>query len=154
MEKTAKPTSKKKLIDETIIISMYMDYVLNSNQEPKNVFVFCKECKITETEFYTFFSSLDALRQEIWLKFFENALETIEKEEAYEGYSDKNKLLTLYFTLFEVFGLNRSFILFSLKDNKDVLKNLKSLKNLRSYFKSYVSNLLENGNTSKSFFGY
>lgn len=147
MEKTAKPTSKKKLIDETIIISMYMDYVLNSNQEPKNVFVFCKECKITETEFYTFFSSLDALRQEIWLKFFENALETIEKEEAYEGYSDKNKLLTLYFTLFEVFGLNRSFILFSLKDNKDVLKNLKSLKNLRSYFKSYVSNLLENGNS-------
>ena len=147
MEKIAKPTSKKKLIDDTFIISMYMDQVLNSNEEPKNVFIFCKECKITETEFYTFFSSLDALRQEIWLKFFENALETMEKEEAYEGYSDKNKLLTLYFTLFELFGLNRSFILFSLKDNKDVLKNLKSLKSLRSYFKSYVTSLLENGNS-------
>ena len=147
MEKIAKPTSKKKLIDDTFIISMYMDQVLNSNEEPKNVFIFCKECKITEAEFYTFFSSLDALRQEIWLKFFENALETMEKEEAYEGYSDKNKLLTLYFTLFELFGLNRSFILFSLKDNKDVLKNLKSLKSLRSYFKSYVTSLLENGNS-------
>lgn len=147
MEKITKPTSKKKLIDDNFIVSKYMDYVLNSNIEPKNIFIFCKEIKITEAEFYTFFSSLDVLRQQIWLKFFENALETMEKDEAYDGYSDKNKLLTLYFTLFELFGLNRSFIIFSLKDNKNVLKNLKSLKSFRSYFKSFVSSLLDNGNS-------
>ena len=147
MEKITKPSSKKKLVDDTFIVSMYMDYVLNSNEEPKNVFIFCKECKITESEFYTFFSSLDALRQEIWLKFFENALATLEQDTSYENYPNKNKLLALYFTLFELFELNRSYILFSLKENKEVLKNLKSFKSFRSCFKSFITNLLESGNS-------
>ena len=74
MEATKKTTSKKKVIDDDFIIEKYMNQVLEKNEEPKNVFVFCKENKIDETEFYTFFGSLDALRQEIWVKFFENTL--------------------------------------------------------------------------------
>ena len=55
-----------------IIISIYMDCVLEKNQAPKNVFSFCKEHKIVESDFYTFFGSIDALKQQIWVKFFEN----------------------------------------------------------------------------------
>jgi hypothetical protein len=42
MEKLIKPTSKKKLIDDNFIISKFMNHVLNANEEPKNVFLFCK----------------------------------------------------------------------------------------------------------------
>jgi len=147
MEKLIKPTSKKKLIDDNFIISKFMDHVLNANEEPKNVFLFCKENKISEADFYTFFGSIDALKKEIWLKFFENATEIMKKEEAYDGYTFKNKLLTLYFTLFELFTANRSFILFLLPNNKDALKNLKSLSLLRRDFKEYVVTLLESGNS-------
>lgn len=141
---TAKKTStKKKAIDDNAIISIYMDYVLDKNEEPKNVFSFCKEHKIDETEFYTFFGSLDALKQEIWVKFFENALVIIQKEEAFESYSDKNKLLTLYFTLFELLTLNRSYVIFNLKENKEGLKNLKSLKQFRSHFKDFIVTIIE-----------
>ena len=147
MEKVTKPTSKKKPIDDMFIVSKYMDYVLNTNEEPKNVFVFCKENKISEADFYTFFGSIDALKKEIWLKFFENAIEIMEKEEAYESYTDKNKLLTLYFTLFELFTANRSYILYALPNNKEGLKNLKSLNHFRSYFKTYITKLLEGGNS-------
>lgn len=147
MEKITKPTSKKKMIDDLFIVSKYMDHVLNTSEEPKSVSIFCKEYKISEVDFYTFFGSLDALRQEIWLKFFENAIETIEKEEVYNTYSNKNKLLTLYFTLFELFALNRSYILFSLKENKQGLKNLKSLTLFRSYFKTHITNILNNENS-------
>ncbi len=143
METTKKTTSKKKAIDDNAIISKYMDYVLDKNEEPKNVFSFCKEHKIDETEFYTFFGSIDALKQEIWVKFFENALVTIESEEAFEGYSDKNKLLTLYFTLFEILTLNRSYVLFSLKENKEGLKNLKSLKQFRNHFKDFIVTIID-----------
>ncbi len=143
METTKKTTSKKKAIDDNAIISIYMDYVLDKNEEPKNVFSFCKEHKIDETEFYTFFGSIDALKQEIWVKFFENALVTIESEEAFEGYSDKNKLLTLYFTLFEILTLNRSYVLFSLKENKEGLKNLKSLKQFRNHFKDFIVTIID-----------
>jgi hypothetical protein len=138
MEKLIKPTSKKKLIDDNFIISKFMDHVLNANEEPKNVFLFCKENKISEADFYTFFGSIDALKKEIWLKFFENATEIMKKEEAYDGYTFKNKLLTLYFTLFELFTANRSFILFLLPNNKEAVKNLKSLSLLRRDFKEYI----------------
>ena len=147
MEKLIKPTSKKKMIDDNFIISKFMDQVLNTNEEPKNVFLFCKEHKISEADFYTFFGSIEALKQQIWLKFFENATEIMEKEEAYEGYSNKNKLLTLYFTLFELFTANRSFILFLLPNNKEALKNLKGMSLLRKDFKAYIVNLLESGNS-------
>jgi hypothetical protein len=147
METSKKTTSKKKLVTDDAIISMYMDYVLSNNAEPRNVFSFCKEHKMEETEFYKFFGSLDGLRQEIWIKFFENAEASIKKDEAFESYSDKNKLLTLYFTLFEILTLNRSYVLFSLKENKEGLKNLKSLKQFRNHFKDFISTIIiENEN--------
>lgn len=143
MEATKKTTSKKKVIDDDFIIEKYMNQVLEKNEEPKNVFVFCKENKIDETEFYTFFGSLDALRQEIWVKFFENTLVAIQKEKEFETYSDKNKLLTMYFTLFEILTLNRSYVLFALKENKEGLKNLKSLKGIRSHLKDFVEIIID-----------
>lgn len=138
METTKKTIRKKKKIDDTAIISIYMDWVLAQNSEPRNVYSFCKENKIDETDFYTFFGSLDALRQEIWVKFFENVESSITKEAEFESYSNKNKLLTLYFTLFEVLTLNRSYVLFSLKENKEGLKNLKALKSFRTHFKNFL----------------
>ncbi|HLP64328.1 TetR family transcriptional regulator C-terminal domain-containing protein [Flavobacterium sp.] len=147
METTKKTTAKKKKVDDTIIISLYMNYVLEKNEEPKNVYSFCKEHKIEETDFYTFFGSIDALKQEIWVKFFENAEASIQKEEAFSGYSDKNKLLTLYFTLFEILTLNRSYVVFALKENKVGLNNLKSLKQFRSHLKDFVKNEISSSST-------
>ncbi len=143
METSKKTTSKKKLITDDVIISMYMDYTLSKNEEPKNVFSFCKEHKIEGTEFYKFFGSLDGLRQEIWVKFFENAEASIKKDEAFESYSDKNKLLTLYFTLFEILTLNRSYVMFSLKENKEGLNNLKTLKQFRNRFKDFIVTIID-----------
>jgi hypothetical protein len=134
--KTSK--SKQKMVDDTSIISLYMNDVLEMNEVPKNVFVFCKKHGIEESDFYSFFGSMDALKQGIWVKFFENSAEAIEKEAAFEGYSDKNKLLALYFTLFEILTLNRSYVLYTLKENQEGLKNLKSLKEFRNRFKDYI----------------
>lgn len=144
METAKKTTSKKKLITDDAIVSMYMDYVLDKHMEPKNVFSFCKEHKIEESDFYKFFGSIDSLKQEIWVKFFENAQNSITKDEAFDSYSEKNKLLTLYFTLFEILTLNRSYVLFSLKENKEGLKNLKTLKHFRNHFKDFIVNIIDN----------
>ena len=143
METAKKTTAKKKPIDDNVIITKYMEYVLERNEEPKNVYSFCKEHKIDETDFYTFFGSIDALKQQIWVKFFKNSLDTIQKEEAFEGYSDKNKLLTLYFTLFELLTLNRSYVLFTLKENKEGLRNLKNLKHFRNHFKDFIVSIID-----------
>ena len=150
METVKKTTAKKKLIDDNFIISKYMETVLENSMEPKNVYLFCKEHKFVESEFYTFYGSLEAVKQNVWTKFFENAFATIEKDEAFENYSDKNKLLTLYFTLFEILTLNRSYVLFTLKENDKGIHNLKTLKHFRKYFKEFVVNIIESETENKS----
>ncbi len=135
-EKNSK-TNKTKLNDDQII-KLFMNDVLETGTDPKSVYAFCAKHKIIESDFYNFFASLDLLKQIIWLKFFENAVSTIEKDKSFDSFSDKNKLLTLYFTLFEILTLNRSYVYLSLSINKDVLKNLKVLKLFRNHFKTYI----------------
>ena len=78
-----------------VIISNFMNDILVNNEEPKNIYIFCEKHAISEADFYSFFGSFDTLKQEIWVKFFENATASIEKDEAYKNYTDKDKLLAL-----------------------------------------------------------
>ena len=148
MATTKKASAKKDIINDDIIITHYMNDVLMHNQEPGNVFIFCNRHNIDEADFYTFFNSIEALKQEIWVKFFENAVTTIAKDQAYQNYSDKDKLLTLYFTLFEVLTLNRTYVMFALKENKQGLKNLSSLKIFRNRFKEFIVDIIKGSATA------
>ena len=150
MATTKKSSAKTKLIDDDQIISFYMDTVLKNNQAPKNIYIFCNENEIEEAQFYSFFGSFESLKQNIWLKFFENAVATIQKDENYSGYTDKNKLLTLYFTLFEILTLNRSYVLFALNENKEGIKNLKTLKQFRTHFKEFILELIDSNESEKN----
>ncbi len=150
-------TAKKKNIDalpldENQIITLYMQDFLDHEMEPKNVYSFCKRNGLSDTEFYQFFGSLESVKQEVWVKFFENAVLTIAEEQAYASYTPKNKLLTLYFTLFEILTLNRSYVLAKLKENNEGLKNLAQLKKMRHLFKDFVVNIIQSDNLDNSKF--
>ncbi len=147
MATVRKQKEKKEFIDDNQIIALYMNDLLENSDNVKNVYVFCKNNKIEEAVFYSLFGSMDAIKQEVWIKFFENAVATIEKEPAYVTYSNKNKLLTLYFTLFEILTLNRSYVVFALKENNEGLKNLKQLKLLRNRFKDFVVDIMHTGSS-------
>lgn len=138
MATAKKTTNKKKMIDDNDIITLYMDQILLGEEEPKTVYAFCKKNNIEESDFYSFFGSFESLKQEIWNKFLENTISTLHNDESFASYSPKNKLLTLYFTLFEVLTLNRSYVLYALKDNKEGLSNLMQLKQMRLSFKEFV----------------
>ena len=101
MATAKKTTNKKKMIDDNDIITLYMDQILLGEEEPKTVYAFCKKNNIEESDFYTFFGSFESLKQEIWNKFLENTISTLHNDESFASYSPKNKLLTLYFTLFD-----------------------------------------------------
>lgn len=131
------------LVDDDKIISLYMNDVLQHHSEPANVYQFCKRNNIEETQFYVYFNSLGNLRQAVWVKFFENAQTIMAASGEYASYPEKDKLLTLYFTLFEIFTLNRTYVSWTLRDNKQGLANLKDLKLLRTRFRDYVEDLLK-----------
>ncbi len=143
MATVKKSSSRKNKIDDNHIVSLYMNDILENNHNTKNVYVFCKNNNIEESEFYSFYGSLEAVKQSIWTKFFENAVSTLQNDELYNNYPDKNKLLSLYFTIFEILTLNRSYVVYTLNENKNTLKNLADLKEFRRHFKDFVKDIME-----------
>jgi hypothetical protein len=145
-----KNTTKKKKINDTVLVSLYMDSVLSNNAEPKNVYIFCKDNDIEESDFYSFYGSIDALKEDIWIKLYENTASNLTKDENFASYSNRNKLLSLYFTMFEVLTLNRSYVYYTLKESKDGLKALKQLKGLRTHFKSFINQIIDENEEPKN----
>ena len=147
MATTKKVTTKKESIDDNVIIALYMNDVLEDNHNTKNVYVFCKNNNIEEVDFYSFFGSLDGVKQAIWTKFLENAIVTLQKDENYDNYPNKNKLLSFYFTIFEILTLNRSYVMYSLMENKEGMKNMKDFKGFRNQLKDFVKDIMDTSTT-------
>ncbi|RZJ65277.1 MAG: TetR/AcrR family transcriptional regulator [Flavobacterium sp.] len=143
MATAKKMPQQNEVMDDDKIISLYMNDVLEHNGQAANVYIFCKRNHIEETQFYMFFNSFGSLRQEVWVRFFENAQTMLSKSPDYASYTDKDKLLALYFTIFEILTLNRTYVSWSLRDNKQGLKNLQDLKLFRNRFRDFVEVLLK-----------
>lgn len=131
------------------ILTLYMESVLENEAYPKSVYRFCKEYKISEEEFYQSYASLDSIKLSVWNAFYTNTIQLLEKNESYANASRQDKLLTFYFTFFEVLLLNRSYILFALEQGNSKMDKLAQLKSLRSHFKSFAKELIEEGNDEK-----
>ena len=144
---TNNPGSK---ISRDQIISMYMETVLTEERIPKSVYKFSKDNNFTEAEFYSFFGSFDGIQNEIWNSFYQQTMELIHKEASYEAFGNREKILTFYYTFFEILTLNRSYVLFALKEHRDMMKNLSQLKGLRSNIKEFSSDLILQENETKN----
>lgn len=133
--------AKKKNINKDFIISKYMDYVLTHNEDPKSVYLFTKENDFDEQTFYTYFTSFDSIQSSIFEAFHQNTISLLEKSEDFSTYNAQNKLLSYYYTLFEILTANRSYVVHVLKDKKDVLKKIKALKSFKEHFKVFIKSL-------------
>ena len=133
--------AKKKSITESNIIEFYMDYVLTHSEQPQSVYAFAKHNNFEEQKFYEFFGSFDALEQGIFKVFFDNAHTVLEKSEDYLNFDARNKLLSFYYTFFEILTANRSYVVHVLEHNKNQLKSLKTLAKLKQRFSNYIEHL-------------
>ncbi|MDC6367740.1 MULTISPECIES: TetR family transcriptional regulator C-terminal domain-containing protein [Flavobacteriaceae] len=140
---TSKVTQEK-------IIELYMNYVLENETVPKSVFKFCKENSVGEEEFYAFFGSLEGLQKSIWNQFFANTLSVMQKNPDYDSMSNEDKMLTFFFTFFEALTLNRSYVLFALKEHHNAMERHSQLKDLRKSIKKFASELIEERNSDKN----
>lgn len=143
MAAVKKTTGKQEPVTRSGLISLYMNYVLEKGESPGTVYKFSKENNIEEAEFYTFFGSFENLKMAVWEQFFDHSVGLMEKSSEYAAFSTKEKLLTFYYTFFEVLTANRSYVLFSLKQEKMPLKNLEQLKGLRRNIKDFAKNLMK-----------
>ena len=144
--------SPKEEKEKLAIITAFMTYSLENDHYPKSVYKFCKENEMEEKTFYKFFGSLDGIKETIWESFYQNAMTLLQKDENFEMAKPKEKLLSFYFTFFEVLLLNRSYVLFALSGDQKMMTMKGQLSSIRKIFKGYASELIEDGNIDKPFY--
>lgn len=130
--------AKKKAIKQADLIDFYMDYVLTHNHKPKSVYAFAKDNNFEEQKFYEFFGTFEALEQSIFKIFFDHTIAALEKSEDYQSFDARNKMLSFYYTFFEILTANRSYVVQALEGQKKSMKSLKMLSHLKKSFTNYV----------------
>ncbi|MFK7780841.1 TetR family transcriptional regulator C-terminal domain-containing protein [Psychroserpens sp.] len=133
--------AKKKNLTSNDIIGFYMDYVLEHNHQPKNVYLFAKANNMEESKFYEFFGSFETLEKQVFKAFFDNTHKALSKSEDYQSFDARNKLLSFYFTFFENLSANRSYVIYALNNHKNSLKSYKALSELKHVFTNYIDNI-------------
>lgn len=123
------------------ILDLYSKYVLRNNKKPINVYVFCEDHHIVESEFYFYYSDFNQLEAD-YLKFFmSQSLQLISEETTYSEDSAKHKLLSFYYTFFEQLNLNRSLVIYLIGSEKNNLQGLKKLWPLKKEFQLFIRSL-------------
>ena len=130
--------TKKSTLTKDKIVTFYMNDILEEKEKIKSVYHFAQNHGFTEAEFYGFFGTLEAIEKEIFIMFFDNTIELLQKNAAYPSYDMRSKLLSFYFTFFEVLTANRSYVLYALRQHKNQLKNVMILTYVRKKFKNYI----------------
>lgn len=139
---TFKMATKKSAITKDKIVSMYMNYVLEHSEKPKSVYNFTKINDFTETEFYAFFGTIESIEKEIFKMFTEKTIELLQKNKEYEEYDMKSKMLSFYFTFFEILTANRSYVVLVLKEHNNQLKKVMQLSGLRNSYKNFLTEII------------
>lgn len=133
--------AKKKEITNQDILGFYIDYFLENNKAPHSVYKFAKHYNFEEVVFYANFSSFEQIEKTFFTSLFQQTMGLLEKSEDFESYDARTKLLSFYFTYFEMLTANRSFTVALLKEDKNKLKSLSKLTELRKHFKQFFDTL-------------
>ncbi|GAB2771410.1 hypothetical protein GCM10027275_12720 [Rhabdobacter roseus] len=133
----------------------YRDHVLANGAEPPSVFIFMKKLKMSEAEFYDYYTNFESIEQDAWLRYFEQALGAVEAEEVYQQYSVREKLLAFYYTWVEILKKDRSFVVYSYKRLPSTSQRLPMtrpvghLAAFKTAFYNFATELMLEGRESK-----
>lgn len=123
------------------ILELYSNYVLRNNKKPLNVFTFCEDHEISETDFYFYYANFEKLESDYLRFFMEETLRLIAEEENYHQQNAKHKMLSFYYTFFEQLTMNRSLVIYLLESDKNNLQNVKKLLPLKKDFQLFIRSL-------------
>ena len=133
--------AKKKNLKESDIVDFYMEHVLKHDKQPKSVFSFAESYNFDESLFYSYFTNFEALEQHIFKVFFDNTVSLLSQSEDYINFDARNKLLSFYYTFFEILTANRTYVVCVLENKEYNLKKLRVLSQLKQSFTNYINHL-------------
>jgi hypothetical protein len=147
MEKTTSTTIKKS-VSKAAFQKAFITQLLTTGERPVSIFDFALKQKASEADFYKYFNSFKSLERSIWADWFEIAVKTLEKDEAYSQYTIREKLLAFYFTWFELILSNRSYVIFRMEKMSKKDLNPYFLFSLKEKFSTFITDLMAEGKAS------
>ena len=123
----------------------YINFVLEHERKPANVFKFCKTLGIGEDVFYQSFSSFKALEKAIWKGYASETIDRLKADGNYTKFTSREKILAFYFTLVEVLRANRSFVVLKISNWKPVTVAPSFLKKFKTEFEQWAEEVIEEG---------
>lgn len=133
--------ARKKKVAKKDIYSFYMDYYLENGEAPKSAYQLSKLHNFDEVQFYEFFGNIKAVERSIFESFFDQTISLLDKSEDYANFNGRNKLLSFFFTFFEILTANRSFVLSILETDKSNSNYLRTISSLKSKYFKFVETL-------------
>jgi hypothetical protein len=123
----------------------YIDFVLTEGEQPKSVYIFAKKNKMTEEEFYKFFSSFNAIEQDIWTNFAVKTIAEIKTQEIWAQYTSREKALSFFYSFFELLKGSRSFAIYSVKKQPKAFSTPKIFAPMKDIFENFCNNIIMEG---------
>ncbi len=106
-----------KNIEESSIREKYHEYIMVHGKRPENVYQFMTQNGWDEQDFYPYFGDFSGIEKSTYKQFFEETKKLLLDSTDFPLLEDREKLLTFYFTFFELLSLNRTLIKTLLKIN-------------------------------------
>lgn len=123
----------------------YLDYVLTNNEKPKSVYVFVKKLKITEADFYQFFSSFESIEKTIWFELTFETINKIKEQEVWLQYTAREKMLSFFYSYLENLKNERSFVIYSLKNHRGKFSTPDVLAGVKPVFENFAQEIIDEG---------
>ena len=124
------------------IKSEYLKILLRTGQEPITPFAFTSEVGIEEEDFFAKYNSFRALEKEIWADIYGHVTAALSADVEFASYTGREKALSFFYTLAEVYKQNRSLVLFRIgglpRQNTDPW----FLERFKVHYMEMISNLL------------
>ncbi|MFT4612109.1 MAG: hypothetical protein ACJA1H_001116 [Glaciecola sp.] len=133
--------AKKNKMSDSELMTIYMDYVVEHQSRPDSVENFAQIHQFDEAVFYEYFTSFKDLEKAIYNVLFENSLVILKQSQEYHGFSNKDKLLSMYYTFFENLALNQEFVKLNLKGFENQLKALLIFSRFKQSFTDFIDEL-------------
>ena len=123
----------------------YIDYVLTHNEKPKSVYSFVKKLKVSEADFYNFYASFESIEKSIWADLTIETINTLYEQAIWGEYNSRDRVLAFFYSYVEVLKNQRSFIVYTLKDEKKSFSTPAVLSGVKPIFEHFAEEIINEG---------
>lgn len=137
-------------MEKKSLLEKYIQFRLEHGKRPDSVYLFMKQLKKTDKDFFEHFGNFDAIEKFFWVHVFETTREKLEADAQYHQFSPTEKLSAFYFLWTqELFEYRSYLLLLSDKTLKSIAPMESSLTDFRQAFLGYASSIVASGVESK-----